>query len=407
MRSRMAFLAPIASIMLLVVGSGFYTTFTSVHLQSNDVANWLVGCISSSYFSGLIISAFRSQHFIFRVGHIRAFAAFAATIAAITLIQGLFFSPSLWIVIRFISGYCLAGLCVVIESWLMAASGEENRGTILSVYMVAYYLAQALGQLFIRIPFAYELMGYCVIAICSALSVLPVTVTRSSAPCPENPSILSFNYLFKKAPLGIFGALFAGLILGPLYTLIPVYLQENGKLDDEVGWVMMVMILGGTLLQYPIGRMSDKIDRRKVLVGMSFICMVVFILFIPDIYNTLWLTTLAFFIGAASFIIYPLATSHAIDQVSHEDMVSAISTLLLAYGIGSTLGPLIPSIMMDFLGPDGLCFYLLAVSVILFSYSFYRVVSRPPKVGVADEQSHFISLPRTTPNAMPNAQDVE
>lgn len=403
-KSRLALLAPIASVMILVLGSGFYTTFTSVHLQKYDIANWLVGCVSSAYFSGLVISAFRSQHFIFRVGHIRAFSAFAALIAVTTLVQGLFFSPTLWIVIRFISGYSLAGICVVIESWLMAASTHENRGTILSVYMVAYYLAQATGQLFIKIPFAYELMGYCMIAICAALSVLPVTMTRFSAPSPENPSILSFRYLYQKAPLGVISCIISGLILGPLYTLVPVYLQENAKPDDEVGWVMLAMILGGTLLQYPIGKMSDKIDRRKVMVGMSFFCVITFVLFIPDIYNIPWLMALGFAIGAGSFIIYPLATSHTIDHVSNNEMVSAISTLLLAYGIGSTLGPLLPSMMMDWMGPNGLCYYLLVVSIILFLYSLITVITKPEK---AHEQSNFMSLPRTTPNAMPNPQQVD
>lgn len=404
--SRAALIAPIASIMILVLGSGFYTTYTSVHLRNEEVANWLVGCVSSAYFSGLIISAFRSQHFIFRVGHIRAFAAFAAMIAVTTLVQGLFFSPTLWIVIRFMSGYSLAGLMVVIESWLMSASTVNNRGTILAVYMIAYYLAQALGQLFIKIPYAYELMAYCMIAICSALSVIPVTITRFSAPSPEEPSILSFTYLFKKAPLGIIGSIMGGMILGPLYTLVPVYLQENAKPDNEVGWVMLAMILGGTILQYPIGKMSDKVDRRKVLMGMSLFCVIAFCLFIPDIYTTLWLTSLGFFIGAASFIIYPLSTSHTIDRVSHNDMVSAISTLLLSYGIGSTIGPIIPSLMMDWMGPNGLCYYLVAISLLLLSYTSYRVFSRAPKV-TADEQSHFVAITRTTPNALPNEQDVE
>lgn len=405
-QNRVPLIAPIASIMILVLGSGFYTTFTSVHLQKYGVANWLVGCISSAYFSGFVISAFRSQHFIFRVGHIRAFSAFAATIAAITLIQGLIFSPSLWIVIRFISGYSLAGLCVVIESWLMSGSHTQNRGTILSVYMMAYYLAQALGQLFIKIPYTYELMSYCTIAICSALSVLPVTMTRFGAPSPENPRILSFSYLFKKAPLGIVSSVVSGLILGPLYTLVPVYLQENEKPENEVGWVMMAVILGGTLLQYPIGKMSDRVDRRKVIVGMGLICTLVFILFIPDIYDTLWLVVLGFFMGAATFIIYPLATSHTIDQVTHNDMVSAISTLLLCYGIGSTIGPLVPSVMMDWIGPNGLCYYFLAVALGLLGYSLYFVLSKPKGAG-EETPSHFMSLPRTTPNAVPSEEQLE
>tara|TARA_R110002110_G_scaffold415807_1_gene656402 strand:- start:6658 stop:7878 length:1221 start_codon:yes stop_codon:yes gene_type:complete len=391
--------------MLLVLGSGFYTTFTSIQLQKYDIANWLVGCVSSAYFSGLVISAFRSQHFIFRVGHIRAFAAFAALIAVTTLIQGLIFSPTLWIVIRFISGYCLAGLCIVIESWLLAGSQSDNRGTILAIYMVAYYLAQAFGQLLMKIPYAYDLMAYCIIAICSALSVLPVAMTHFRAPSPEDPSILSFKYLFKKAPLGVMGSVLAGMMLGPLYTLIPVYLQQNAKPENEVAWVMMAMILGGTLLQYPIGRMSDTVDRRKVMLGMSVVCIIAFTLFIPDIYSTPWLMILGIFMGAGAFIIYPLSTSYTIDQVAPNEMVSAISTLLLSYGVGSTLGPLLPSILMDWLGPNGLCYYLLGISVILSIWIFYCIMVGPKYK--EEDSTHFVSFPRTTPNALPSEEQIE
>lgn len=401
----LAMLAPIASIMLLVTGSGFYTTFTSVQLQKYDVANWLVGCVSSAYFSGLVISAFRSQHFIFRVGHIRAFAAFAATIAVTTLIQGLIFSPTLWVVIRFISGYCLAGLCIVIESWLLASSHSNNRGTILAIYMVAYYLAQAFGQLFMHIPFSHALIGYCMIAICSALSVLPVAITHFRAPSPEEPSILSFTYLFKKAPLGVMGSVLAGMMLGPLYTILPVYLQDNAKPEDEVGWVMMAMILGGTLLQYPFGRMSDKVDRRKVMLGMSLLCVLAFILFIPDIYNTPWLMSLAVFMGAGAFIIYPLSTSYTIDHVTHDEMVSAISTLLLSYGVGSTLGPLLPSALMDWVGPNGLCYYLLAVAITISLIIAYSIINTPTDKD--EESTNFTTYPRTTPSALPTEEQID
>lgn len=398
-------MAPITSIMLLVLGSGFYTTFTSVQLQRYDVANWLVGCVSSAYFSGLVISAFRSQHFIFRVGHIRAFSTFAALIAVTTLIQGLIFSPTLWVVIRFISGYCLAGLCIVIESWLLAGSQADNRGTILAIYMVAYYLAQALGQLFMKIPYASDLVAYCIIAICSALSLLPVAMTHFRAPSPEEPSILSFKYLFKKSPLGVIGSALAGMLLGPLYTLVPVYLQQNAKPDNEVAWVMMAMILGGTVLQYPIGRISDRVDRRKVMLGMSVVCIIAFALFIPDIYSTSWLMGLGVLMGAGAFIIYPLSTSYTIDHVMPNEMVSAISTLLLSYGVGSTIGPLLPSILMDWVGPNGLCYYLLGVSIILSVWILYCIMTGPKYK--EEERSHFVSFPRTTPNALPTEAQIE
>ena len=406
----MALIAPLTSIMILVLGAGFYTTYTSVHLQNNGVANWMVGLVSSAYFSGFIISAFKSQHFIFRVGHIRAFSAFAASIATVTIIQGLFFSPTLWIAIRFVSGFCLAGICVVIESWLMASSSEVNRGMILSIYMIAYYLAQAIGQMFMKIPYTHVLIAYCLIAMLASLSLLPVTLTRFTAPSPENPKLLSFKYLYKKVPLGVIGCFISGIILGPLYTLVPVYLQENAKPENEVGWVMMAMILGGTLLQYPIGKLSDRMDRRKVLIAMCFFSVIVFLLFIPDIYDTLWLAVLGFFIGAATFVIYPLAISYTIDQVDHTEMVSAIATLVLSYGMGSTIGPLLPAAIMDWMGPNGLCYFLLVASVYLLGYTTYRTyfIKLPKEQLLAEAehvQTNFIAITRTTPEAIQGSHE--
>ncbi|HET9843147.1 MAG TPA: MFS transporter, partial [Gammaproteobacteria bacterium] len=194
------FIAPLASIMTLVLGAGFYTTLTTLDLTERDVDKWIIGCISSSYFSGLLISAFRSQHFILRVGHIRAFAAFATLMCVTSLFQGLFFSPTLWVVLRFLSGYALAGLAVVVESWLMDASDKKDRGAILAVYMFGYYLAQSISQIFLTLEYKQEIEQYILIAIFAALSILPVCMTRFPAPMPAYPNILSFQYLFKRAP---------------------------------------------------------------------------------------------------------------------------------------------------------------------------------------------------------------
>jgi MFS family permease len=392
-------LAPIASISLLVVGSSFLTTFTSMHLHSENVSNWMVGFISSAHFSGYVISSYMCQNFIFRVGHIRAFAAFASIIGVVALIQGLFFSPSLWLVLRFMSGYSLAGICVVIESWLMAGSTLNTRGTVLAVYMLTYYIAQSFSQLILHVSFAHVLMAYALITIFASLSIMPVSVTRFSAPCPENPQILSFKFLIKKAKLGVIGCFCAGLILGPLYTLVPVYLQQNDKLDSEVAWVMFSLIMGGTLLQYPIGKLSDRVDRRKVLAFMLFGCIVAFGLFIIDVYSTGWLMMLAGFMGACSFLIYPLSISYTIDHIENEHMVSAVASLLLAYGVGSTIGPLLPSVVMDWLGPNGLCYYLLVISCVVFLYTMKIILTRAPEI---EEQTFdFAAQPRTTPEAVP------
>lgn len=396
-RIKPAFIAPLASIMTLVLGAGFYTTLTTLDLTAKGIDKWIIGCVSSAYFCGLLISAFRSQHFILRVGHIRAFATFASIICVTTLLQGLYFSPTLWVVLRFFSGYGLAGIAVVVESWLMDGSDQRDRGTILAIYMFAYYLAQGISQLFLTYEYATDIEPYCLIAILSALSILPVCMTRFNAPCPEHPNILPFQYLLKRVPLGVWGCVCSGLILGPLYSLLPDYLHGAGKEDQQVALIMTAVILGGTLLQYPIGKLSDKFDRRRVLLGVSIISVLLFILFIPDFYATSWLASIGFFMGGATFTIYPLCISHTCDHIKQENMISAISTLLLAYGAGSAIGPLFSPIFTKLFGPNGLCFYLVVVGIIMILLVLRHLNSTYKH----DEHVDYVAIPTTSPNAVP------
>lgn len=393
------FIAPLASIMTLALGAGFYTSLTTLDLNQAGVDKFIIGCISSSYFCGLLISAFRSQHFILRVGHIRAFATYAACFTVVALLQGLYASPTLWVVLRFISGYSLAGLAVVVESWLMDASDQRDRGSILAVYMFAYYLAQAMGQLFLTIEIAKDIEKYIMIAIFAAISMIPVCITRFQAPAPEEPTILPIQYLLKRVPLGVVGCFISGMILGPLYTQLPDYLKEHDKVDSEVGMIMMGMILGGTLLQYPIGKLSDRLDRRHVLLGVGIASILLFIMFIPNFYDTGWLLLLTFLIGGATFTIYPLSISHTVDHIKHDDMISAISTLLLAYGAGSALGPILASIFFKVLGDNGMCYYLFVMAVVLTAYTGRRIVLKIPYK--YDEHVDYVSIPTTSPNAVP------
>lgn len=395
-----AMVAPIISILVLVLGSGFYTTLTSLDLQDQLVAPWIIGCISSAYFCGWVISAFWVQHFILRVGHIRAFAALACSMTVVTLLQGLFFSLSLWVVLRFISGFTLAGLCVVIESWLMASSTKDNRGTMLAVYMIAYYAAQSFSQLFLSIQFAHDLQPYVIVALFVALSVVPVSATRFQAPCPEDPQLLPFKVLFKKAPMGICGAFCAGLILSVVYTLFPLYLGLIDKIDQDISFIMMVTILGGTLCQYPIGKLSDLYDGRKVLLVICGLGLVAVTFFLPNWDADLWLCVLGFILGGTSFAIYPLATSHTVDRVHSDDMVSAICSLLLAYGIGSALGPHFAPLFMLGFDANGIFVFLGTIFILLMAYTLYRIKQKaPPHV---EEHVDFYTLTRTTPNAVPN-----
>ncbi|MAZ40233.1 MAG: MFS transporter, partial [Legionellales bacterium] len=326
--------------------------------------------------------------------HIRAFAAFASVTTVVCIAQGMYINPIFWIVLRLIMGYCIAGLYIVIESWLLAGTTLSTRGKVLAIYMMALYSGQGLGQFLLDLSDPHTLIPFCFVAILTALSVVPVTSTYEKSPELDDHERLNFFKLYQLSPSGVMGCFCSGLILGAVYGLLPFFVKQIGYGLSDIALIMGLAIFGGMILQYPIGHLSDIFSRRRVLLSIVIATLGMSIaIILLDSYR--WFLFIGIFIfGGLTFTLYPLCISLACDHIDGEDFVSAAGGLLLSYGVGATIGPMIAPAFINQLGPKGLFIYFVLVCVFLAGFISWRSKTNAPVP--LDEQQQYVAVPRSS-----------
>lgn len=351
-------MTPIASLVILCMGNALFVTYTSVRLKMDGYTINTIGYVVGAYFAGQLVGSYFSGRLIERIGHIRAYAVLATSMTALAMLQAMFLQIWMWALVRFLGGICIAGLFIVIESWLLAKSTKKTKGKVLSLYMSSYYAAQGLGQLFLKVADPISVVPFAIVVILSAISIIPISITNTSAPIIKERSSLNIFMLLKKCSLGIYTCTISGLLLGPIYGLIPIFAKDRGMNLNGISYAACLTILGGFALQWPIGKLSDKIDRRRVisLIGFATALTALVITFIPAYSEIMIFVTLAIF-GGFSFTVYPLGIAHCSDSIEEKDIISAVAILSIAFSVGSIIGPVIASYTMDFLGPRGLFVY--------------------------------------------------
>lgn len=361
------------SLFIVMLGNSFFNTFVSVRVTSDGYGELMAGLLFSAYYVGMMLGAFHMEKVIARTGHIRAFSIFAAITATSIILQSFTFSPFSWIVFRFMAGASCAGLFIVIESWLLLLSSANTRGSVLSIYMISLYTAQALGQFFLNsVPIASFLAFNLAVVFCT-LSIIPVCLMRAAAPSISEIEYINIFYLLRKVPLGFFGNLISGMIISAFYALGPVYAKGVGFSNWQISLIMACTIFGGMALQWPIGAFSDLIQRRKVIIITAIIlCIISLCLFF--ITNTpFWLLLLTLFLfGGFSFTIYPLSITYCCDFFSSAGITSVTCACLLVYGIGCIFGPLLSPLFMITTKPEGLFLYSAILSITLAIYAIWK-----------------------------------
>jgi len=396
------FFAPLIALLLISIGTSLLGTTLILQLKDINAPTITIGLLTTFFYSGYIIGAFKLEPFIRRVGHIRAYATFAAIIAATSLLHGFYINAEFWLALRLIYGFCSAGLFMVVESWMLNLSSVEIRGRILSLYMVSFYIAQSFGQFLLKVINieldAEILFPYAIISITAALSVVPLCSTRSSSPQFEEFSVLSIKDMFALSKSAIIGVFVSGLIFGVIYGILPFSIHQFGYTSQQIGIAMGVLILGGALLQYPIGKISDYVSRFTVLNAITILTLLCAIgLHFTIDYNFLTFNLIIFFFGGFSFTIYPIATNLLCDYVDSKDLMAAIAALLIFYSIGAASGPFLGPIFINLFGPDGIFYFFYSSCAILILATFARSFVRKP-MPIA-EQSEFVLSSRTTPVA--------
>jgi MFS family permease len=382
---------------LLILGNGLASILLPIRMGVEGLATEVAGLVMSAYYAGLLLGSLYGRVVIGRVGHIRAFAAFAALVSAAAVMYPLWFDPIYWAVLRVVGGFGMASLFATIESWLNDRAGNEARGRIFSVYMAVAYLASGGGQFLVN---GYDVRGlelFSLSAMLLCLSLVPVSLTSQSGPDIAHARPLAFAELYRASPLGVAGCFGGGLLSGAFYSMGPLFGHDIGLSVLRVSVLMGVTVMGGLMLQWPIGRLSDKLDRRTVLlfvlIGTSLVCLAQFALSFLAL-KPVALYALSALYGGFVATIYPISVSHAFDYVEKNRMVAASSGLLLAWAIGSTGGPLIASVLMAHLGPWTLFLYLCAVAALLAGFTRYRMSMRAALP--AAEQAAFVARAETS-----------
>jgi MFS family permease len=319
----------------------------------------------------------------------------------VVLLYALWFQPYVWALLRGLNGFCMAGLFAVIESWLNERSSNATRGQILSLYMVTSYAASSVGQFMVNLSDVQTFTLYCVSALLLSISLVPVVLTRVQGPDLRGVAPLKLRELYRISPLGVVGCAGAGVLSGSFYGMGAIYAQAAHLTVFQVSLFMGAAVVGGLLLQWPIGRCSDKFDRRTVLL---VVLIVTALLFLANYLLSLaglegkardWIVIgLPLFFGGGMAVIYPLAIAHAFDYVSKERMVAASSGLLLAWAIGATAGPLVASTLMGQFGSQMLFVYMAVVAGALAFFTNWRMTRRAALP--ASEQASFVPVTATS-----------
>lgn len=370
--------ALLISVAILNAGGGLQGTLLPIRASLEAFSTISVGFIGAAYFLGFTIGCIFGAELVKRVGHIRVFLAMTALASTSALIHSLILNPWIWVIFRMLTGFCFAILYIVIESWLNDRSNNQNRGLIFSIYVMITLTVQALGQLMVLLyePSGIEL--FAIISILITLAAIPVAL--STSPAPEIKKTANFNLkkLFIISPAAIIGCLFVGSVNGSFWSLAPIFMTSLFSDISYTACFMTSTIIGGALSQWPIGFLSDKIGRRKMIVLNALSGVFIASLIISSIQSIdfIGINLLGAAWGAVSFPMYTLTVAHANDNADPSDYVLVSSSLLLMFGIGAILGPMLSSTLISFTNPSGLFVFTGVMHLLLAIYLSYRIIRR-------------------------------
>ncbi len=382
---------------IIQLANGFFGTFISLRVAIEDFGPTISGLVLSSYFAGFTFGALRCERIIERVGHIRAYAAFAGMVVAATAAMPLLTGPLPWLILRAVIGFGCAGLFIATESWLNAKAEPTERGRIFSVYMFGTFLALALGQLLIGHAKVETEGPFNAIAVLFAVALVIVSTTRAEPPRGTASASLPFGHLPRAAPVAVAGCMVSGLVSASFYSLVPAWLQDEGIAHETIAIFMLFAVLGGLAFQIPIGRLSDQFDRRIVLSMLSLGFAVTAIALVNLPHSRAVILSAAALLGGFMSTLYPVCVANAHDQMPADQVVAVSGQLILVSGLGSILGPLIGTSVMARFGIDGLFYFMAAAGLLMALLAIARqLVTASP---THQERTFDILAPQATPLA--------
>lgn len=370
----------------LFIGNSLLTTLVALRAQEAGFAIVWIGFINGAYFLGLYIGAKYTDVLASSVGHGRSYAVYASLGAVCALLHPLAEFASVWMVIRFGTGFCIAGLITITESWLNSRATRTTRGQIMSMYMITHYTSAGFGQLFIPFANVNDFHLFSVAAIAYSLSLVPVLVTRLVAPPIKPREKFRFREVYRYSPTGIVAAFVCGLVGSALYGLAPLYTRGVGLSTTTTALFMAVVIFSGVLLQWPVGKLSDRMDRRKLMIALSVIsAMSSFVVILTSSYHLAVFLCAAALFGSFTFTVYPVALAYINDSVPEGKLLYAAAGMLAAFSAGAIFGPVISTSAMGIFGYSALFVYIAGVYILFALLLLWRMRVNP----VAPEKKKY------------------
>lgn len=402
-----AVILPISALMMatafLIMGSGVQVLALPIRAQILDFSHITIGLLGTGYFAGFVVGCLFDPRIVQVAGHIRSFAALVAIASAVVLLHAIVRDPLIWIACRFVTGVCFAGISLVLESWLHDYADNTNRGVVMSTYVGINLTVMTIGQM---IATGFEPSRFEALAISSILvsfAAVPVALTRSAQPAPLMQVRLRPRYLFHLSPAGFVGCFLIGMAHGAFWTLTPIVAREAGGGVGYAAWFMSAAVIGGALAQAPLGKISDRMERRVLLVIICALSAVLGLAVIQTLGTPAghWA---AFFFGAVTLPAYAICAAHVFDLTPKEDIVEASSALLMVNAAGSAIGAPVSAGFIEVMGGQGLYWFNVLVQIALIGYVFWR--KRIREAPSADVKVEY-DFAATSPVLSTAASDLE
>lgn len=384
---------------VILAGNGLLGTLLGVRGQLEGFSTSTLGLIMGGYFAGFVLGTAWVPRLIRQVGHVRVFAALASLASVSTLLHGLYVTPWSWLVLRFLTGICVVGLYIAIESWLNERSTNEDRGHVFSAYMTTTLIGLGIGQLLLMAGDERQLELFALSSVLLSLGLVPVAMTDVHEPEVVEAERLGLRKLYRISPLGLVGSVFAGVGSGTFWGLGPVFASAVGFDSRGIAAFMGMTILGGIAMLWPVGRLSDRRPRREMLAGVCAIASLgATLTAMATPWGSWWVMLGGFVYGCCAFSIYSLAAAHTNDHVNGGNVLEVTSSLQLMWAGGAIAGPVVAGFLMRGLGAPSVMLFIAVTALVPALFARYRIsVGEPLAV---EDQREFVPQFATTPAAL-------
>ncbi|MEM6987707.1 MAG: MFS transporter [Pseudomonadota bacterium] len=389
--------------LLIMLGNGLQGTLLGVRGAIENMDPSTLGYVMSGYFIGFLGGSQITPLLLRRVGHVRVFAALGSLVSAAFILYAAWVHPLGWMFLRFVVGFCMSGIYVVAESWLNDAADNQTRGKALSLYLIVQMAGIVLGQVLLNLadPAGYAL--FVLICVLVSLSFAPILLTATATPVFETSRPMTLIDLYKASPLGCIGMFALGGVFAAVFGMSAVYATARGMSIGEVSTFITAIYIGGMVLQYPIGWLSDRLDRRWLIIGVTTTCSLacVAVNYVDNTFTAL--LVIAFILGGTSNPLYSLLIAYTNDFLENDQMAAASGGMIFINGVGAMASPVIVGAVMAQVGPNGFFGFIGLLMIAVAVYGLYRMTQR----ATVDETGPFVMVPsRMSPVAVEIATEI-